>query len=354
MSQQRVWWLGTLHFQNDRLSDPEAVDFISNHDFVHTLDRYAQYAVWQLERVSRLHMQVVVQLKERKRMTQVRDLACWPRRIFKPGHWEAVQDVPKAIEYCQKEESRVAGPFTHGEYRPKGKRTDIDEATELVRNGASDLEVIDAHPGTFTRYFRGLHAVRNALVAPLTIPRVVHLLYGPPNTGKSFAARFDPEFGVEGDPAKLFALPTGGAIWFDGLAGQPVALFDDFAGRASSATLTDVLKWTDKYPCKVPIKGGFATFTTPTLLITTNIHPAVWYEYVGRLDHYTALCRRFDFIHEFSISPNGVRSRRTYRLGTPEHSSFCARDAPVDPFPRPGLPLPRVELPNQIIDLSQD
>lgn len=349
---QHLWWIGTLHFQDSHqeLSNDEYTDICQG--LQTTIEAFAPFAKFQVEEgeaTQRRHVQIVLKLKERKRINQVRELSCFPRRFFKPGHWESVKDIPKAIEYCGKMETRIVGPFLVGEEPTvtRGKRTDLDEVAAAVRDGAQDLEIIQDHPGTFARYFRGLYAIRNALVPPMVVQRSVHLLYGPPGTGKSYAVRFHPDFGVEGDPSRLFVLPTGGNVWFDGLAGQPVALLDDFGGKTSKVTLTDLLQWLDSYPVRVPIKGGFAYFLAETVCITTNIHPADWYEYVGREEHYLALQRRFTSVWHFRARDNFAYLRR----GQPAWDDFWARV--VDPFPRPGR-LPHVEVPNAVIDLSQD
>lgn len=78
--------------------------------------------------------------------------------------------------------------------------------------------------------------------------------------------------------------------WFDGYDGQPIALFDDYGG--SEFKLTYLLKLLDRYPMRVPIKGGYVSWAPHEIYITSNRAPSEWYPN-AYTEHYDALKRRF-------------------------------------------------------------
>ena len=45
-----------------------------------------------------------------------------------------------------------------------------------------------------------------------------------------------------------------------------------------------LLEWTDRYPCTVPIKGGFCTVKPKNIVITSNYNIDEWYPTAKNLD----------------------------------------------------------------------
>nr|QLM02664.1 satellite replication initiator protein [Faba bean necrotic yellows alphasatellite 2]QLM02672.1 satellite replication initiator protein [Faba bean necrotic yellows alphasatellite 2] len=96
-------------------------------------DDRVQYAVWQHERVSHDHLQGVIQLKKKSRLTTVKAL------IGGNPHLEKMRaSIEEASAYAQKEDSRVAGPWFYGELLKKGsnKRKIMD----LLEDPENELE----------------------------------------------------------------------------------------------------------------------------------------------------------------------------------------------------------------------
>ena len=200
----------------------------------------------------------------------------------------------QAIAYCQKEDTRVAGPWECGTFtatKTRGQRTDIEALVDTMQKATSLKEVVQAHPKQSIRYSRGIQFTYSHLKAPTEhkVPEV-WLLYGPTGTGKTRYAM------AQNDPFKK----SGSSPWFDGYDHSSTLIFDDFGGKTSRMPLTDVLNYTDRYPVKLPVKGNFVDRNCDLLIITTNIHPQLWYEYDGRQAHYKALARRFTRILYFN------------------------------------------------------
>ena len=169
-------------------------------------------------------------------------------------------------------EGRVAGPFMYGD-RPKGPgaRTDIETVMEMTRDGKSELEIAEAQPGTYLRYYRGLDRYRVLLANPRTEQTFSVALWGPPGSGKSrqVAALPEQQYWVSG-PRSL----TGG-VWWDNYSTQPIVVFDEFAGWIS---LTLAKRLCDRYPLRLEKKGGGVEFICLRIYFTSNRHPKHWWK----------------------------------------------------------------------------
>ena len=77
-----------------------------------------------------------------------------------------------------------------------------------------------------------------------------------------------------------------------GYLNQENVIFDEFRG---SIDIAHLLRWTDKYPVRVEVKGGSIPLAASKLYFTSNLHPRGWYP---ELDYetYEALERRLTII----------------------------------------------------------
>lgn len=268
-------WLFTLN--NPSQSPPELCDL---------LRQRCRFFVFQLERgeSGTPHYQGYVVLPKAQRLS-------WLRSMLGGAHWEerrGTHDDAKA--YCSKEETRVDGPWTGGEDCAPGRRTDLEQVAQLIReSGAAGLKrVRDENPAMLVKFGRGLRELAVVSATGGKRPDLeVILLYGPTGCGKT---RHVHEAVAE---EELYRTPPGTGFWFDGYLGEEDVLIDDFAGARSKWQLGDLLQILDIYPIRVPTKGGFIPWTPKRIWITTNIHPIEWYNYAGREEHYRALVRRF-------------------------------------------------------------
>lgn len=112
---------------------------------------WVQFAVWQLERSSNgsYHHQGYVELSRRMTMTAVRSL------LGEHAHISPRRGTRKeAINYCTKEETRVAGPWCWGELvqNSQGERTDLYSLRELLVRGTSISTMIEEHFHLWARH----------------------------------------------------------------------------------------------------------------------------------------------------------------------------------------------------------
>lgn len=232
-------------------------------------------------------------------------MACNPQVVYLPAAGTGEQ----ATAYCTKKESRIDGPWTFGELAVAKKGGMSPDFLEQIKSGKRLRDLAETHVDDVRKYPRFYHEMRRLFPPPAreTAPEVV-LLYGPPGTGKTRYVR-------EKEPAvDLFIKPVDKSFWMDGYDGQPAVLLDDFYGAANHISLTNLLQLIDRYLTQVPVKGSFVWWQPERIYITTNIHPANWYEYRDRMEHYDALKRRFTEVivhgevHVTHLRPNELDS----------------------------------------------
>lgn len=121
-----------------------------------------------------------------------------------------------------------------------------------------------------------------------TLHLQVHVLYGEPGTGKSMQA-----FELARRGASYYYKPRG--EWWDGYQQDEVVVVDDFYGWLK---WDELLKICDRYPYRVPVKGGYRQFHTHHLVLTSNSHYSTWYNFVGynpaALERRLTTCIRFE------------------------------------------------------------
>jgi hypothetical protein len=69
--------------------------------------------------------------------------------------------------------------------------------------------------------------------------------------------------------------PDNNGHWFDG-CDHDFILFDDVEAGAIPTT-SQFKRLTDRYPIKVPFKGGFITWKPRVIVFTSNSHPKQWW-----------------------------------------------------------------------------
>ncbi len=204
----------------------------------------------------------------------------------------------QAAEYCRKASSRIEGPnATLGTISRQGNRGDLETACEIVReSGIAGL--MEENPTAFIKYPRGFreYSFSHSIYSHKSRAVQVYVLWGPTGTGKTRAAHaYAQESG--------FSLQVFGRdLWFDGYSGQSTLILDEFCGSVCRLQL--LLQLIDRYPVRLPIKGGHVWAEFDTVIITANYPPLQWYSaiFCNDEDHptYRALRRRFTAVRHVS------------------------------------------------------
>jgi len=199
------------------------------------------------------------------------------RRIFGPWHLELTRSAA-ARDYVWKEETRVAGTQFELGTRPiqRNDRKDWDAIWAAACKG--DLLCIPA--SVRVQSYRTLRAISADYAEPVGMVRSCKVFWGDTGTGKSRRA-WD-EAGMDSypkDPNTKF--------WC-GYRGQERVIIDEFRG---SISINHLLRWLDRYPVIVEIKGSSQCLLAREFWITSNLHPRFWYPELDATT-YLALERR--------------------------------------------------------------
>lgn len=254
-----------------------------------------RFYTMQLERgeTGNLHLQGYAEFRSSVRGSKLRvgDL--------KPHYEKRRGTQLQAIEYAQKDDpTRVVVPgvktsWTHGECSPgQGSRTDLEALGALVAEKGAAKAGLEM-PGSYIRYHKGMHALEqlvNREVNKQPHPIKVVVLVGSTGTGKSHRAFHS--FG--GEDVWIGSPPTNGNWYAYDYAGEKNVILDDFRGNWMPCSA--LLRMLQTWPHKVNTCGSFAAWRAERVVITSNVHPSLWY---SNVDAYTqeALKRRLDAVY---------------------------------------------------------
>lgn len=232
-------------------------------------------STWETNEFTRyLHWQVVVHFTKKCRLRAVRQ--CF-------GTWHAEPTRSEAAEeYVWKDDTSVAGTRFELGALPKnrGCQKDWDSIKTMAKEGRLDEIPSDV----YIRSYNSLRRIETDHLQPTPIIRRVVCYWGHTGSGKS--KRAWEEAGFEAypkDPRSKF---------WDGYRGHKKVVLDEFRGAID---ISHILRWFDRYPVIIEIKGSSTVLKADEIWITSNLHPRMWYP---ALDEETtnALLRRMEII----------------------------------------------------------
>lgn len=229
------------------------------------------------------HLQLYLECHRRITFSQLKALV--PRG--NPHVERRLGTAQDAAEYCQKDGEWVE--FGTRSVTNPGQRNDLVALQQAINQNDNLRVVADEHFRDFLKYSRAIHAYKNLVATPRTWQMSVIVYWGRTGAGKTRAV-------WENRPSDDDIYIHPGGPWFDGYGGQPIALFDDFAGN--DFKLQYLLKLLDRYPMRVPVKGNFVQWKPREVYITSNINPRMWYINANG-QHVEALFRRITNIVKF-------------------------------------------------------
>lgn len=219
-----------------------------------------------------LHWQIVLELERKRRLPFLTEL-------FGPVHCEPSRSSA-ADDYVWKEDTRVDN--TQFELGQKTLQRNSGHDWETIRRMASDGKLSDIDPDIYVRYYGNLKRIAVDNSKPVGIERKVHVFVGPTGVGKSRRAW---------ELAGMDAYPKDpNTKFWDGYRDHEKVVIDEFRGRID---ISHLLRWFDRYPVLVEIKGSAAVFRATEIYVTSNLPPHLWYPDVDR-PTYAALERRLN------------------------------------------------------------
>lgn len=232
------------------------------------------------------------------------------------AHLEIARNPSASIKYAKKGCERSEGPLREaglqatvefGNAPSQGERKDLKEKLKPLLDGSiSRNEFIESHPDVFCRYRQGVNAIAD-IAAEQNIPSVrdmeVELWFGDAGTGKTWKAKMENKNAYEPldfDDKK---------VWFDGYHTQTCLILDEFASEDGARLKANSLKrYLDRFPLRVPVKGGSAQAAWTKIIIISNTSPFNWYR--AGADR-SAIFDRVSRVRQFiPDSAGGARSTR--------------------------------------------
>lgn len=203
------------------------------------------------------HWQVFVAFCRKKSMAQVKEV------FGRTTHCELTRSE-SVIEYVWKDETAV--PDTRFEFGAKPIRRNSQTDWEQVWKDAQKGDLDAIPPNIRVVSYRTLRAIGSDYDKPRPIVRTCFVFWGLTGTGKS--RRAWEEAGLDAyakDPKTKF--------WC-GYQGESNVVLDEFRGGIDIAHM---LRWLDRYPVRVEIKGSSRPLVAGTIWITSNLEPKWWY-----------------------------------------------------------------------------
>lgn len=292
------------HTKEGKYGSREWVFTINNWTDVDTTNLYkieARYKCWAPEVGAKgtPHIQGYIVFRGAKTRSAVSKLI--------PRAWVAARS-PKSSP--QNARNYIVGPYSkNGKEKPfnkdavevgtipkQGERNDLKDFADAIKAGKRGRDISEDHLEVVAKYPR----LEQRLINEDNFARAcqqwrdglapeVHVYWGAPGTGKTRIAA--DKFGVENIFTLSFGDGCSGSIWWDGYQSQDIIVIDDYSGEFNYRFL---LRFLDRYPVRLQIKGGYTFRVATKIYITSNCRPEQWH----RLEPFEPLRRRITSITE--------------------------------------------------------
>jgi RNA helicase len=227
------------------------------------------------------------------------------QRKFPYSYLAPVRSRVGAVNYCGKEESRVAGPWEHGKPPAPGRRNDLEEVKASIDSGTAVDDLWSEYFASCVRYHRSF-SVYHGIVHKDDVRKwqtVCYVYHGSSGCGKTEAAKEESRVFGGGTYWLTLEKGAGGKVWWDGYAGEQNVVIDEFACQIPFSEFKRLI---DSSPLRLPVKGGFVNFLARRVWICSNHHVDLFYYKVaipGPMRE--SLLRRMHYVEQFDIKFQG-------------------------------------------------
>jgi len=203
-----------------------------------------------------LHWQILVAFGKKESLGSV-------RRMYGPYHAELSRSEAAAA-YVWKDETCVAGTRFDLGAKPFRRNSKVDWETVWASAVSGDLGSVPANVRVVS--YRTLRAIAADHDRPVAVLRTTKVFWGKTGTGKSRTA-------WEQATMEAYSKDPRSKFWC-GYQSQKNVVIDEFRGGIDIAHL---LRWLDRYPVRVEIKGSSRPLVAESIWITSNLNPTEWY-----------------------------------------------------------------------------
>jgi len=164
-------------------------------------------------------------------------------------------------------------------------RRNVEKDWEKIKSDAIAGNFADIPGDVYVRCYGNLQRIFADNAVPQHMERSCEVFWGATGTGKSRRA-----WAEAGDCVYAKDPRT---KWWCGYSGQGNVIIDEFRGTIDIAHM---LRWLDRYPVCVEIKGASRPLCATNFWITSNVDPREWYPEVDEQTK-AALLRRLNITH---------------------------------------------------------
>jgi len=276
--------------------DPETIAFT---------DKRVKAAKWTLEKcpsTGKLHVHYAIWCTAPVVFTTYQKWVQDPTANVQP-----LKNDQGSIQYTDKAESRVAGPWQQGKNEDmvtQGQRTDIQKFAKECET-KSHKELITEHTEMYAKYTRLVDRVKMYCAPHRNLGHrcKVLVLWGPSSIGKTTAAyklaeELCKEYGTDD-----FYVKTSNEKYWPGYDGHKIIIVEDFIPRKQEIELNEWLKILDGRRHQLRIMHGYAENYGEVFIFTSNMDPEQWWR--GD-EQYEPFQRRITEKLEFNV-PEGTK-----------------------------------------------
>jgi hypothetical protein len=240
MSIRSRGWILTINYkESEPMTNEQLLKSITDMNGI-------KYTAFQLEQGEKgtKHHQIYISFAHAKSFDTIKN-------NFPTAHIEIIKGTPQqASDYCTKEDSRIGDHITWGELPQQGKRTDLEEIYEMLKEGVPNNEIRETYPSQYMRYKNNINSIQQEILEEKysKIYRVLDViyLYGETGIGKTRYVMEKYEY------QNVYAI-SNYKNPFDSYKGENVIIFEEFR---SSLPIEEMLRYLEGYPIKLRARYG--------------------------------------------------------------------------------------------------
>ena len=327
-------WVGTIN--NLQFSDAEYLDKFKSIQGV-------KYFCGQREKApttGKEHIQFFIDFENQIYFTELKTL--FNDKIHSGIHFERRKAKTKqeAHDYALKEgkwehdTSRIGEKMKFGDLVEERGRTDMNDIIERIRQGATNVQLLDEFPTQFFRYKKHIEAVRKTLQEHEHSDKYrelkVYYISGAPRTYKT--TTITKKYGKSNVCRVIYEK----GWYFENYRGQSVLLFDEFKSQVPITLMNEYLDvWLDSLRCrnedKIPMYTKVYVISNKSFasqyIDTQQTDPEVWQAFKlrfngGFINWDNQAEREYFMTHGEAMPKQGTPSQTTFEHGmrvlTPE------------------------------------